>query len=195
MNLLSPFRYIMSKSLDGLHFFRSIVTTFVHVLFSLSLPLSGPSTYIIKLFLINIVVDLHWTCPNHLKRVSLTLSSIGATPKCSQKHSFLIFIHPSFTTHPPRHYLTTSFFWNTTFSHYYTHFMHVLLLDWLAFYFICHSWSNHCHVKFFLQSCWYVPITKHSKSKSPLQPSCFYPISDVFLNLSTLTNYWANVSE
>lgn len=70
----------------------------------------------------------------------------------------------------------------------------MLLLDWPTFCSIGHSWPNCCLVKFFLQSCWYMPITKHSRSKSPLQPSYSCPMFHNFFNLSTLTNYRAKVS-
>ena len=115
-----------------------------------------------KLFLTVAVAGLHWTCPNHLKRVYLILSPIAATPKCSWRHSFLIFFLPSFTTHPRQHYLL-----------WYIDFVHTLLLDWLTFRSIGHSWSNCFPVKFSLQYCWHSSVTKHFRSKYPLQPSCF----------------------
>ena len=40
----------LAKSLDRLHFFGSVVTTFIHILFDLALLLGGPLTYIEKLF-------------------------------------------------------------------------------------------------------------------------------------------------
>ena len=91
---------------------------------------------------------------------------------------------PSFSIYPPQH------------SHLcYIHFVNMLLLDWPTFCSIGPSWSNHCPIKFFLQSCWHSPVTKHSRSKSPLQPSCFNPIFDIFINLLILTNYRAKVAE
>eukprot|EP00268_Persea_americana_P020104 TRINITY_DN20357_c0_g1_i1.p1 TRINITY_DN20357_c0_g1~~TRINITY_DN20357_c0_g1_i1.p1 ORF type:complete len:280 (-),score=50.78 TRINITY_DN20357_c0_g1_i1:329-1168(-) len=41
------------------------------------------------------------------------------------------------------------------------------------------------------ESCWYVLITKHSRSKSPLQPCHFSPMIDIFLNLFIITKYRA----
>ena len=57
------------------------------------------------------------------------------------------------------------------------------------------SWPNPCLVKSSVQSYWYVPITKHSRSKSPLRPPGSYYTSDILLNLPVFTKYWAKVSE
>ena len=60
---------------------------------------------------------------------------------------------------------------------------------WPTLYSIGHRWSNRCLAKLSLQSSWYMPITKQSKSESPLQLSLYYPISNILLNLLILTNY------
>ena len=52
--------------------------------------LEGPLSYIQKLFLTSAIVSVCWTLPNYLKQVSLFLSLINATFKCSQIHSILI---------------------------------------------------------------------------------------------------------
>ena len=89
----------------------------------------------------------------------------------------LLFYLPSYTTHPSQY----SHINNTQFAH-------VLLLNLPIFSSIGHSWYNRCP-KVFLQSCWYARITKHSKSKNPLQPLRSYAMLDIFLNLSILTNF------
>ena len=79
-----------AKSSNKLHFFRSIFNTSIHILLGLPLPLGGPSTCIAKLLLTSTIIVQCWTCPSHFKQVSLFLSPIDATHKCTQKQSFLI---------------------------------------------------------------------------------------------------------
>ena len=55
------------KSSNKLHFFISIVTASIHVLFVLPLPLSGPSTCKAKLFLTGVIASLHW---GHVQTIS-----------------------------------------------------------------------------------------------------------------------------
>ena len=93
-------------------------------------------------------------------------------------------IFPSFTTHLSQH------------THIYCpHFLHVLYPHWPIFCSISQSWSNQCFVKPFLQSCWNVSITKHSKRKSLLQLSSSYRMFGILLILPFLTTYRAKVSE
>ena len=88
--LILHFDLSWAKSLNKLHFFISILTTPIQVLFGLLLPLGVPLAFIGNLLLTGAVVGLRWVCPNHGKRVSLILSAIDATTKSSQKHSILI---------------------------------------------------------------------------------------------------------
>ena len=76
-------------------------------------------------------------------------------------------ILPSFTTHPPQH----------------SHLCYIHFGDMLIFYWPTLRRSNRCPVKFSLQSYWHAPITKHSKIKSPLQPSRFYLMFEIFIML------------
>ena len=66
----------------------------------------------------------------------------------------------------------------------------MLLFDWPTFFSIGQSWSNHCFVKLSLQSSWHSSVKNHFSSKSPLQPSCFYPIFDIFINLLSKLYLW-----
>lgn len=58
----------------------SLFTTSTQVNFGLPLVLLAPSTCIVSLRLTGAVIGLRCTCPNHLNRLSLILSPIGATP-------------------------------------------------------------------------------------------------------------------
>eukprot|EP00268_Persea_americana_P018471 TRINITY_DN191_c2_g1_i5.p1 TRINITY_DN191_c2_g1~~TRINITY_DN191_c2_g1_i5.p1 ORF type:complete len:114 (-),score=0.50 TRINITY_DN191_c2_g1_i5:264-605(-) len=96
------------------------------------------------------------------------------TPKCSQKCSIFI-LFPSFSTNPSQH------------SHlYYTHFVHVLLLDWPTFCSIGHSWSNCCTVKLFL-------LVSMSQSQTTPKVSLYFNhpalMFNIFVYLLILTNY------
>ena len=93
MKFFSPFQYILGLILrlvplfqfyphyssDRFHFFKSILTTSLHVLFSLPFFLEGSSSCIENLFLIGVVVGLQQISPNHLKQTVLNLSPIDAT--------------------------------------------------------------------------------------------------------------------
>ena len=68
----------------------SLFTTSTQVNFGLPLVLLAPSTCIVSLRLTGAVIGLRCTCPNHLNRLSLILSPIGATPKLPRMNSFLI---------------------------------------------------------------------------------------------------------
>lgn len=86
----------------------------------------------------------------------------------------------SFTTHPFQY-----------FHLYYTYFFHLLSPYLPTFCSIGHNWSNHCLAKLLVQSHCYVSITKHSRSKSPLQASNFYLMLDIPINLLIIIILWA----
>ena len=83
----------------------------------------------------------------------------------------------SITTYPSQH------------SHLCYSFFACVVSNWTSFFSIGHSWSNRCLVKYLLQSCLYMLIKRHSRSKYPFRPSNSYPIFDIPPNLSILTNY------
>ena len=178
--LFLQFNLLWAKSLDR-SLLQSMLTISIHVLFGLPLCLEGPSTCIEKLFLLSALAALHWTCPTISNASLLTFKysywCYTTTPKCFRMRSFLIlslldYQNPSQYSH-----------------HCGTHFLHVFYLDWQIFCSISHSWSNGCLLKFFLQSCCYVPIISHSRSESSLQLSILFPMFDNLLNLSIYTKY------
>ena len=100
---------------------------------------SSPLTCSEKLFLTGVVVGLCWSCPNHLKWISLNLSTIDATLKCSQMHLF--FILSCLTTCLSRHLFFLSLSVISTSLSCYTHFLNVY---WPTFHSMGHIWFN-CH--------------------------------------------------
>ena len=139
--LLLHFNLSRVKSSYRLHSLWSIVTTSIHVVFGLSIPLDGLSTCIEKVFLTYNIACL--ACIRHGQTISnefLLFNTYWCTLKCPEStHTKSIFSR--FTTHPPQH-----------FHLYYTYFVHVLPLYRPKFYSICHSWSNRCPIKSSLQS-------------------------------------------
>ena len=116
MNSISLFQFILSQILRvRTSSDLSLVHYYIHPCpLSQPLLLRGPSTYIENFFL---NAGLRRTCPNHLKQVSLSSSSIDYTLKCSKRCSILI-LHINQSQH----------------SHTcYTYFVHLLLPNWTTF--------------------------------------------------------------
>lgn len=87
----------MAKSADMLHFPSNIVTTFIYVLFSLTLFFDGASTYKEKIIK-SIIVGLNWIYSIHPKWVSFSFLTIYVTLiilECAHFNFYLYEIVPS----------------------------------------------------------------------------------------------------